>query len=66
MNLGNRLVELRKEKDMTQQMVADFINIDRSTYGKYERNSIEPSLSTLINLAALFEISSDYLLGIEE
>ena len=31
-----RLVELRKEKSYTQQYVADYLNIDRSNYSKYE------------------------------
>ncbi len=60
-----KLKELRKMKGLTQQQVADKLNIGRSTYAQYESNSREPDYETLINLANFYEVTVDYLLGNE-
>ncbi len=61
--LANRLEESRLEKKMTKKEVADALQIDQSTYGKYELGKREPDAATLLKLADLFEVSADYLLG---
>ncbi len=57
-----RLVELRKEKSYTQQYVADYLNIDRSNYSKYELGKLELSIDMLIALSKLYNVSTDYIL----
>ncbi len=63
--LGERLKELRESKNWTRKYVAEQLNIDQSTYGKYELNKREPDKETLTSLADFFNVSTDYLLGRE-
>lgn len=60
-----RLRALREESKMSQQEVADFLGITRTAYNKYESGVIKP-VRKLNELAALFGVSADYILGINE
>ena len=51
MKFGKRLRELRIERNMKQQTLADAVNIALRTYQHYEKGDREPSLSTLVALA---------------
>lgn len=64
-DLGQKLRRLRKSKRMTQKQVADRLNLRPSTVSSYERNDKTPSLFTLKKLAYLFNVSTDFLLGME-
>lgn len=64
-DLGLRLKEVRIRKKLTQKQVADRISLDTSTISGYENNIKTPSLEVLIKLALLYNVSSDYLLGID-
>lgn len=59
----NRLKKLRDRKDVTQQQVADFLGVDRTTYTKYENGVTEPSNFIQGKLADYFGVSVDYLTG---
>lgn len=61
-----RIRDLREDKDWTQQKIADMLFINRRTYAAYENgvNSMTPE--TLIKLAAIHNVSIDYLLGITD
>ena len=61
-NYCKRLIELRKENDFTQQYVAEYLQIDRSNYSKYELGKLEISIEMLIKLAKLYSVSTDYIL----
>lgn len=61
--LSKRLIELRTEKGLTQQDIADKLNIVRSTYAQYEISRREPDLDTLKKIADYFKVSVDWLLG---
>ena len=61
--IGNILKTLWERHDYNQDYVADKVNIKRSTYANYERESREPNIAMLIKLADLYVISVDYLLG---
>ena len=61
-----RLKELREDKKMTQKEVAQLLHITQQSYLRYELNTGEPSLETLVKLAGLFEVSADYLLGLAD
>lgn len=56
---------LREEKGLTQQKVANFLKIDRSNYSKYERGKLEPNVEMIVSLAKFYDVSADYLLGLE-
>jgi transcriptional regulator with XRE-family HTH domain len=64
--IGRRITELRNEKGLTQQAVADGISISRATYAHYEINRREPDNETLSKIARFFSVSTDYLLGLTD
>ena len=57
-----RIRDLREDKDMTQQQMADILRINRRTYSAYENgvNSMTPE--TLCKIASFHNTSVDYLL----
>ncbi len=57
-----RLKELRIEKGLSQQKLANHLGISQQSVYKYENNIAEPDISTLKNLADFFETSVDYLI----
>lgn len=61
--LKYKLEELRTAKGMTRKEVASYLEIDQSTYGKYELGKREPDFGTVVKLARYFNVSTDYLLG---
>lgn len=61
-----RLRRLRRLHSMTQQEVADYLHLERSSYSYYEVGKTEPDLDTLDRIATLFQVSTDYLLGRKE
>ena len=61
---GHRLRELREEKGLSQREVAERIGITRAAYNKYERGYSRP-VRRLAELACLFGVTSDYILGRE-
>ncbi len=63
MNFGERIKQLRLEKDMRQEDLAKIINVHRATIGKYENNERFPDLEILEALADYFKVTVDYLLG---
>lgn len=62
MNFKN-LKEARIKKSMTMKQTADFLGISVNTYQKYEYGQREPNGDTIVALATLFDVSTDYLLG---
>lgn len=60
--LGKRLKELRKKKNYTQQFIADKTSVQRGNISHYEKGSVLPSAETIVALAKLFEVSTDYIL----
>lgn len=61
-----RLKELRIEKLYKQSDLARLLNVDQRTISNWEKAVREPDFDMLIKISKLFEISSDYLLGIIE
>lgn len=60
--LSERLRYLREKNGYTQRQVADYLNIERSTYTYYEIGKTKPDLEALKKLSAFFHVSIDYLL----
>ncbi|UUV13626.1 XRE family transcriptional regulator [Clostridioides difficile] len=58
-----RLKELRAEKNMTQEDVANKLNLTKSAYGYYEQGKTVPDAYMLSSLAEIFNVTTDYLLG---
>lgn len=62
-NLQSNLSYLRNSKGLTQQMMADKMNMPRPTYSGWERGSSEPSIENLIRLCQIFGVSLDSLVS---
>lgn len=60
------LKQLREAKKLTQTQVANYVGVSRSVISAYENDMRYPSYEILIRLSTLFEVSTDYLLGIED
>ena len=59
----NRLKELRKNKQLTQEEIAQILNTQQRTYSGYEIGRSEPNIDTLIKLANFYNVTIDYLIG---
>ena len=57
-----RIRELREDHDLTQQTVADYLHVRRSVYRRYELGEREIPVWALIQLAALYQTTTDYIL----
>lgn len=64
--LSERLKELREESGLTQKQIAEKLGISSVAYLRYEKSQREPSLSMLAEIANIFNVSTDYLLGISD
>ena len=62
MTLGKNIQNLRKQKHMTQEELAQLLNVTRQTISKWESNYNEPDIKTLKKLACIFEITVDELI----
>ena len=65
-SLGARLKALRFEKHMTQNEISQRVGVSKAMISSYELEQRSPSYEVLIKLAALFNVSTDYLLGVEK
>lgn len=64
MNLGKQLQNLMDRENISQKQLAQELHLHKSTLNGYIRNHRQPSLETVVVLAAFFHTTSDYLLGI--
>jgi len=62
MNVGEKLFELRKAKNLSQEEVAEKLNVTRQTVSKWETNQSSPDFDKIVPLCELFEITTDELL----
>lgn len=65
MSFKKRLKMARINKDLKQNEAAKLLDITNSTLSTYERGIAEPDIETLKKIAELYEISLDYLVGID-
>lgn len=63
MSFGKRLVDARKKKNFSQEEVANKLGTKSPVIGRYERDEAKPSIEVAANLAALLEVSLDFLVG---
>ena len=60
--LGDVLKDLRKKMGVTQESLAELLNIKRQTYSAYERNIASPDIPALIKMASYFGVTVGYLI----
>lgn len=58
-----RIRNLREDRDLTQQQMADYLNIHQTTYSDYEIGHLNIPIIILCRIADLFDTSIDYLVG---
>lgn len=63
MKYGEKLKLLRNKRGLSQKELTDRLNLNRSTYARYETSTTQPDYDTLKKLADFFDVSTDYLLG---
>ena len=63
MTLGNRIKFLRKRANITQSELAEKLNLSFGTISKYEKDEISIPSETLLKIANIFNVSTDFLLG---
>ena len=66
MILGSRIKSLRKEKGLTQQQLADLINVTKVSICCYEKGNRTPNLETFMDLVEALNTTPNYLLGMDE
>ena len=65
MSLGQNIKKLRKKRNVNQTDLSDFLKVAVSTISSYETDDCEPNIANLIKIAQYFQISVDYLLGLD-
>lgn len=63
MTFGDQLTKARKEKELTQEELAEKLNLSRQTILRWEKNQVFPDISNLKAVAQFLDVSFDYLLG---
>ena len=66
MTIGERIKEMRKKNDLTQEKLAEYLGVSFQAVSKWECGQSCPDLSLIAPLTKLFHISADELLGITE
>ena len=63
-HIGLKIKELRKKKDMTQEKLAEYLNVSFQAVSKWETGAASPDLSMIVPLARLLGVSTDELFGL--
>ncbi len=66
LNYYPRLRDLREDRDLSQQQVAEFLGMKQPQYNRYERGLRDVPTDILIRLAELYRTSVDYILGLTD
>lgn len=65
-DFGERLRQLRKQKNLTQKQLASFVGVKNSIISFYEVGERMPSPEMIVKLATVLNVSTDYLLGMNK
>ena len=66
MTIGERIAKCRREKNLSQEYIAELLGVSRQAVSKWETNQTEPDTGNLIGLARIFGVSVEYLANGEE
>lgn len=66
MDFSEKLLTLRKAKDMTQEELAEKLNVSRQSVSKWESGQAVPELDKIVAVSAVFDVTTDYLLKSSE
>lgn len=62
MELYERLTELRKKSGLSQEKLADMLNISRQAVSKWESGASNPDINNIVQLGKIYGVSTDYIL----
>lgn len=62
MKLNEKILNLRKEKGLSQEELANLLNVSRQSVSKWELGETIPEVNKIIEIAGLFNVTTDYLL----
>ena len=65
MSIGKTIKELRKEKGLSQTKLAELLFTSQDTISLWECEKSLPNIKSLIEMTKIFNVSADYLLGLE-
>ena len=63
---SKKLKELRLEKGISQVKLAQVLNVTKATVNDWEHEKCETNFSMLAKIAKYFNVTTDYLLGLED
>ncbi|MDE7297192.1 MAG: helix-turn-helix domain-containing protein [Clostridia bacterium] len=66
MKFNERLKQIRKECGLTQKDVYLLLQVSANCYASWEQGRTQPDIENLKKLCKIFDVSSDYLLGITD
>ncbi len=66
MDFSEKLLTLRKAKDLTQEQLAEKLNVSRQSVSKWESAQAVPELDKIVAMSAVFDVTTDYLLKSSE
>ncbi len=66
MNFSEKLLTLRKANDLTQEQLAEKLDVSRQSVSKWESGQAVPELEKIVALSAIFNVTTDYLLKSSE
>ena len=66
MDYRQRMRDLREDRDLTQQKVAEILGTSQTMYARYERGASELPIRHLLTLCRYYGVSSDYFLGLTD
>lgn len=66
MDFSEKLLTLRKAKDLTQEQLAEKLDVSRQSVSKWESGQAIPELDKIVALSAVFDVTTDYLLKSSE
>lgn len=64
--LGNQIKKLREARNLSQVQLAEALHVSKQSISNWENGNILPSIEMLVKIAACFQVSTDYLLGIDQ
>ena len=64
--MNKKLKLLRKQMGVSQKVVAEAIGVTLSAYSNYEQGIREPNIQILANICRYYDVSADYLIGLED
>lgn len=66
MDFSEKLLTLRKARDLTQEELAEKLNVSRQSVSKWESGQAVPELDKIVAMSAVFDVTTDYLLKSSE